>query len=708
MKQAFLYKGEVYTREVDKPKPRNGQVLVQTRVSCISAGTEMSGVRGSGVSLYKRAMENPQKVISMLEIARVRGIKAMKSIIDSARGSNFGSVMGYTAAGVVVESKTRNTQYSVGDRVAVVGTNYANHAEYNTVPENLVIRIPDNVSFEDASTAALGGIAMQGFRQLNPNPGDTVIVMGLGMIGQLVAQILVARGCSVIGIDINNERLELCSKAFGIDTLNGNDGSLVNKVLVSTSGRGADGVVFTAATSSSVPMSNCFKMLRRKGIFVLVGVSGMQIDRDDIYKKELTFKIATSYGPGRYDQSYEEQGYDYPRSFVRFTEQRNIMSYFELLSKGVVNLSKMSREVYSITDANKAYRRLAQPMPPLLSLLSYDGQESDEKQMVSRTIDSLSSALKVGFIGTGSYVKGMHLPNMSALNNEFQVVGLMNRSPIPAMSLATQYHASFYTTDYNRILQDTLIDTIFVCTRHDTHANYAIKALSAGKNVYLEKPAALNEEELHQLTAVASDSNAHFVIGFNRRFSKYARVIKKRLANRKGPVVLSYTMNAGYVPYDIWVQTSVGGGRIIGEGCHIIDLFIYLLGSDVKRVDVNPLSFNKGYYRSRDNVSFSLFYNDGSIATLNYLSNGAKTMPKETLHAYYDGHSLFLNDYMSLFIDGKKVRGVSSPQPDKGQVDILKAFYDNIKKGDKYLIPLYEIELTTRISFEVAAKVAER
>lgn len=707
MKQAFLYKGEVYTREVDKPIPRTGQVLVQTKVSCISAGTEMSGVKGSGVSLYKRALEKPKKVISMLEIARVRGFKAMKSVIISARGSNFGSVMGYSAAGVVVESKACNTKYKAGDRVAVVGTTYANHSEYNTVPENLVIRVPDNVPFEDASTAALGGIAMQGFRQLNPNPGDVVIVMGLGMIGQLVAQILLSRGCSVIGVDISNERLDACSKLYGIETINGNDGSLVNKVLVYTSGRGADGAVFTAATSSSAPMSNCFKMLRRKGVFVLVGVSGMLINREDIYKKELTFKIATSYGPGRYDPSYEEQGNDYPRSFVRFTEQRNIESYLELLSKGEVNLSKMSRIVYPIKESKTAYKRLAQPLPPLLSLLSYDGLDTDEVQLAPKSISLVPGALKVGFIGTGNYVKGMHLPNMSTLSKKYQIVGLMNRSPIPAMSLAAQYNASFYTTDYNRILGESSIDTVFICTRHDSHASYAIKALESGKNVYLEKPAALNEEELHQLMDVALHSKAHFVVGFNRRFSKYARQIKKYITNRKAPVVISYTMNAGYVPYDVWVQTSVGGGRIIGEGCHIIDLFIYLLGPEVRKVEVKPLSFNKSFYRSRDNVSFSLFYKDGSIATLNYLSNGAKTMPKETMHVFFDGHSLFLNDYMSLFIDGKKIRGISSPQPDKGQVDILKAFYQNVKTEGEPLIPLEEIELTTKISFEVAAKIAD-
>ncbi len=707
MRQAFLYKGKVYTREVPAPPIRNGHVLVHTKVSCISAGTEMSGVRSSGVSLIKRAFEKPKKVISMLEIARMRGIKAMKSIIDSARGANFGSVMGYTASGIVVESKANNTVYKKNDRVAVVGTMYANHAEFNSVPENLVVRIPDNVSFEDASTAALGGISMQGVRQLAPAIGDTVVVMGLGLIGQLTVQILKAWGCRVIGIDINDKRLNLASNSYGIEVIRGNDGSLVNKVMVKTSGIGADGVIFTAATMSSVPMSNCFKMLRRKGTFVLVGVSGMTIDREDIYKKELSFKIATSYGPGRYDPIYEEGGIDYPKEYVRFTEQRNIESYLALLSEGKVDLSKLSKEVFSIEDAGKAFERLAKPQPPLLAFLEYDSARPESENIEqSQQKYSDSRKVKVGFIGTGNYVKGMHLPNLASLDDKYQIVGLMNRSPIPAKSLATLYGADYSTTDSNRVINDPNIDLVFVCTRHDTHSKYAIKVLEAGKSVYLEKPAALELNELEGLIKAASDSEGHFIVGFNRRFSKYAKEIKRRIDKRKNPVCISYDMNAGFVPYDIWVQTSVGGGRIIGEGCHIIDLFLYLLGDDVESIDVLPMSFSYGYYRSRDNVSCTLTFKDGSIATLNYLSVGAKTMPKETMHVYYDNHAIVLDDYTSLIVDGKKMRSLTSPQPDKGQVDILKAFFKNMQTNEKHLIPLRQIELNTKITFEIAKKMA--
>ena len=641
----------------------------------------------------------------MLEIAHTRGLKAMQNIIISARGGNYGSPMGYSAAGYIIDSKTKNTQYNQGDRVAIVGTGYANHAELNVVPENLVIKIPNNVSLQDASTAAIGGIAMQGVRQLNATAGDIVVVMGLGLIGQITVQILLAQGCKVIGIDINSHRLQTVKDSYKICTLNGMDDMLLHKINILTNGNGVDGVIFTAATNSSAPMSNCFKMLRRKGTFILVGVSGMTINRDDIYKKELTFKIATSYGPGRYDSEYEEGGNDYPANIIKWTEQRNIESYLELLADNKISLKNLTTATYDIDDANKAFNNLKQPNAPLLSIIEYPKQWSSYKEEKKFNSKKLDSVLNIGFIGTGGYVSGMHLPNISTLPNMFKIEALMNRSAIPAAVLSKQYNTTYYTTNSNTLLSDENVDIVAICTRHDTHAHYAMQALRHGKHVFIEKPAALNIEELNELIETVKDSDRNFLIGYNRRFSKYANEIKNQLKKRQGPIIIDYTMNAGYVPYDSWIQNEIGGGRIIGEGCHIIDLFVYLLGTDIKSISVTPISFQHTYYTPSDNVCCSIYFNDGSVATLNYISIGGKTMSKEYMRVVYGDTIIELDNYKKLSINGKVKSALNSIQPDKGQVDILKVLYKSTIKNTYYPIPLEEIEITSKITFDIANKI---
>ncbi len=643
----------------------------------------------------------------MLEIARTRGIKAMQNIIISARGGNFGSPMGYSAAGYVIDSKAKNTQYKQGEKVAIVGTGYANHAELNVVPENLVIKIPDNVSLQDASTAAIGGIAMQGVRQLNATAGDVVVVMGLGLIGQITVQILLAQGCKVIGIDINSRRLQTVEEAYKIWTLNGIDDMLLHKINILTNGNGVDGVIFTAATNSSVPMSNCFKMLRRKGTFVLVGVSGMTINRDDIYKKELTFKIATSYGPGRYDSEYEEGGNDYPANIVKWTEQRNIESYLGLLAENKISLKNLATAIYDIDDADNAFNKLKQPNAPLLSIIKYQGEWTSYEERKNISSKKCDSVLNIGFIGTGGYVSGMHLPNISTLPHMFKVEALMNRSAIPAAVLAKQYNTTYYTTNSDMLLSDENVDIAAICTRHDTHANYAIQALQHGKHVFVEKPAALNIEELNNLIKTVRNSNKNFLIGYNRRFSKYAKEIKKQLKKRQKPVLIDYTMNAGYVPYDSWIQNEIGGGRIIGEGCHIIDLFVYLLGTDIKSIAVTPISFQQTYYTPSDNVCCSICFNDGSVATLNYISIGGKTMSKESMKVICGDTIIELDDYKKLSINGKVKSALNSIQPDKGQVEILKVLYESTVNNSYYPIPLEEIEITSKITFDIANKIKD-
>lgn len=712
MKQAFLLHGKVVIQNIPIPRLSAGLVLVKTKYSCISAGTEISAVNNTKQSLLKRAITKPALVFRTLRIAKSRGLSVMINNIRSSTGSGYGLPIGYSAAGTVISSKAQHNIYVHDQNVAIVGTLYANHAQYNTVPENLVIPVPQNVSLQDASTAALGGIAMQGVNQLSPKPGEYIVVMGLGLIGQLTVQILLAASCRVIGVDVNEERLLTAKEHYGIQVFNGNDQMLLENVFITTHGNGADGVLFTASTSSDAPMSTCFKMLRKKGRFILVGVSGMNINRDDIYQKELDFKIASSYGPGRYDPDYEEKGIDYPYEYVKLTEKRNIETYFDMLSNGSISLCHLSNQIYNIGNANKAYERLQMQNPPLLSLIEYSSELDEVDANNSRvTLDShktrKAKTVSVGLIGAGNYAKSIQLPNMDSMKSKYYIKAIMNRSAAPAAALATQFGAEYYTVDATDILNDKDVDLVMICTRHDSHSRYAISALNAGKFVFVEKPPALNWEELTELLDAISNHPGKYFVGYNRRYSKYALEIKKKILQRCCPVHIEYTMNAGYIPFDSWVHGDSGGGRIIGEGCHIIDLFQYLVGSSVKSLISMPVVQSNEYYHSDDNVSCLVNFCDGSTAFMSYISIGAKTMPKETMHLTCGDIEFFLDDYRELTASGTRCKRLFSAEPDKGQRNILYAIYDTINGKCDSTIPASEIKTTSEITFAIADSVKD-
>lgn len=703
MKQAFLLKGKVITREISQPLVRPGYILIKTEYSCISAGTELSSLRVSKRNILIQAIQKPRLVFIFLRIGLNRGIRFMINSLISAIGSEFGSNIGYSAVGIVKQVGKDVKGFNIGQRVAVVGTNYANHAEYNCVPINLTIAVPECKPIYSAATAALGGIALQGIRQLQPNPGDTVVVMGLGFIGQLTVQLLKNSGCKVIGIDINNNRLIIAQKSYEIGTINGNDPLMVEKVLMMNNGDGVDGVIFTAATQSSEPMSACFKVLRKKGKFILVGVSGMQINRADIYSKEIDIKIATSYGPGRYDRLYEEKGIDYPYEYVRFTEKRNIQNYLEMLANGRISIEPLSLQIYGIDEASKAYQILQHPDPPMLSLLSYNFEEDknyESKYILRKKQLKSENVIEYALIGAGSYVKGMHLPLLANMKAKFRLKAVMSRSAVPAAGLANQYHAEYYTTNINDILNDRDIKMVMVCTHHDSHAQYAIQSLRAGKDVFVEKPLALNEDELNEIIKTITETNQLLLVGYNRRFSKYIKEIKRWVDKRKTPLFLEYTMNAGYIPYDHWVHDASGGGRVIGEMCHIIDLAQFLIGSKIKKITTNKLKFLKNYYHSEDNVTTTLSFDDGSIAVIHYFSIGSKALQKESMCVCFDGKKIFLNDYTSISSDFTHVRKIKTIDQDKGQKDILDAWYEALKNRVNP-IPLEDIKQTTLVTLNI-------
>lgn len=698
MEQILLKKGTIYTADAPMPQCEEGMVLVRTSYSCISAGTEMSGVNNSAKSPLLKIIESPALISKGLKMLKEKGFK---TTLDAVEGNlDVGTPMGYTASGVVVESGIREIQ--VGDKVACMGVGYANHAGYIAAPRNLVTKIPEGASMQSAATAALGCIAMQGIRQADIKLGDYVVVIGLGILGQLASRMAAAAGATVIATDLDDRRINK-AKEYGIDSvLNGKDDN-VSQVNSITGGNGADTVIITAATTSDKVISDAFNMCRKKGKVVLVGVAGMNLKREDMYKKELSFLISTSYGPGRYDPSYEEGGIDYPYGYVRYTEKRNLESYLRLLAEKKICIDDIIEKVYPASKASEGYEALKlHEDKPLIVLLEYSEKEKEKKDS---HIDNHAyvkperKVLNVALCGAGGFAKGMHLPNLEKMKDKYRLYAVQSRTGANALGIQKRYNAEYSTTDYDQILADPQIDVVMICTRHNLHAQMAIKAMKAGKAVFVEKPMAITEDEIKNVIDIAKETGAPFLVGYNRRFSKYAVQAKKIIDTRVNPLIVNYRMNAGFIPKDHWTQTNEGGGRIVGEGCHIIDLFSYLTGSRVSNVFVNRVSPNTDKILPDDNCVVSIKYEDGSLCTLTYTALGNGQYGKEYCEIFCDGKVITIDDYKQINGFGEKVDEMRSQAPDKGQYEELLNFYESIQNGSKYPISLESMEETSRVSF---------
>ena len=701
MKQVLLKKGTVYTPEIAEPMIQHDMVLVQTVCSCISAGTEMAGVQKAAQNaktpLLQRALSDPELMKKGLKMLRERGLKNTYEAANKTH--EIGTAMGYTASGIVIASGT--SEFCEGDRVACMGAGYANHAGCILVPKNLVARLPDGVSFKEGSTAALGCIAMQGVRRADVTLGEYVVITGMGILGQLAARLAIASGATVIVTDMDVRRLEIAKKAGARYCLSAQD-NVVDAVNRITGGHGADKVIVTAATSSDALLSQAFQMCRRHGRVVLVGVAGMNLKREDMYKKELEFRISTSYGPGRYDTSYEEGGVDYPYDLARFTEKRNLESYLRLLEEKRIGIADIIEKVYPAERANEAYGALKVSKDrPLMVLLEY--AQPEEKTAVHHVIIQKSFAapqgtIRVALCGAGRFAKGIHLPNLQKMKDKYSLYAVQSRTGANAQAIATKYGAKYATTDYNQILQDKDVDMVIICTRPNMHADMAERALRAGKAVFVEKPMALTAEENERVIQAARETGAPLLVGFNRRFSRYIQEVHEIIKNRVDPMIVSYRMNAGFIPLDHWVQSEIGGGRITGEGCHILDVFTYLTGANAQTITVNQISPTTDRVTKTDNCVITVKYEDGSVCTLTYTGQGSKEYGKEFCEIFVDGKVLVVDDYKELRGYGIKTSGLKTAGSEKGQLEELEAFYDAIKNGDGYPIPLWQLEQTTILS----------
>jgi threonine dehydrogenase-like Zn-dependent dehydrogenase len=506
----------------------------------------------------------------------------------------------------VVEVGAQVKDIKIGDRVACAGAGYANHAEYIEVPKNLVVKMPKDLSFKEASTITLGSIALQGVRRAGVKLGENIAIIGMGILGQLVSQMVTVAGARFIAIDLDDRRLTIAQKNGAKYFLNPTKEDIVEETIKITEGYGVDSVIITVATSSKEPLAQAFQMCRKKGRVILVGVVGMEINREDMYKKELDFYISTSYGPGRYDPNYEEKGIDYPYHYVRWTENRNMQEYLKMLSERKIKLDNIIEKVYKIEEATRAYQEFEkEENKPLIVLLKYS---QDLENKINRKVEANSQfklktdKIKVALIGAGSFAKGVHLPNLEKLNNLYDIYAIMSRTGTNAATIARQYKTKYATTDYQEILNDPDVNMVMICTRHNLHAQYSIEAMKKGKAVFVEKPMALNEKGTEEVFKTIQETGMPYLVGFNRRFSKYAVEIKKHIKKRINPMIIDYHMNAGYIPLDHWVHTEEGGGRIIGEGCHIFDLFNYFVDVEIDSISVNSINPKTKNVSSRDNL----------------------------------------------------------------------------------------------------------
>jgi len=699
MKQAVVKKGKVIPQNVPTPNVSKGSVLIKVHYSCISAGTEMTSVNTTKKSLIKRAIDSPDEVKEVLDFIKEKGIQ---KTIQKVRGVlDGGKQTGYSVAGEVIAIGEGVINLQIGDGVAAAGAGIANHAEYVDVPINLVMKMPNELDYKYASTVTMGGIAMQGVRRADLRFGESCVVVGAGILGLLALQMLKLSGVRVIVTDLDEHRLAL-AKELGADLcINPTKEDAVKVSNNFSGGYGVDCVLFTAATSSSKPLSDSFKMCRKKGKVVLVGVVGMEINRGDMYAKELDFQISTSYGPGRYDSNYEEKGLDYPLAYVRWTENRNMTEYLQLLTEGKINIEPLIDAVYGIEKVDEAFASLdTEGQKPIIVLLEYKSSEDNQKvEVKAKPVDK--NVINVGVVGAGNFVTGMHLPNMKKLSSKYSLRAVMSRTGFNADAVAKQFDAAYSTTDFEEIINDKDIDLIMITTRHDSHADYVLRSLKAGKHTFVEKPLAINQEELDKIKTFYNSDVANkpvLMTGFNRRFSQFAVEIKKHTDKRINPFFIQYRMNAGFIPLDSWVHEH--GGRIIGEACHLIDLMTSLTNSKISTISYEKLSPNNDKFSQQDNVSMILKYEDGSVCNIHYFASGSKQISKEYMEVHYDEKTIIMDDYKTLKGLGVSVKAINLSRSNKGQKEELEALYETLKGNTKeWPIALDDMIQTTEATF---------
>lgn len=699
MKQILQNLGTGETEIVSAPAPsvQSGHLLIDTNVSLISSGTERMLVDFGKSGLLAKAQSQPEKVRQVFEKMSTEGIVNTIEAVRSKLGQPI--PLGYSNVGIVRETMANGFQR--GDRVVSNGP----HANVISVPKNLCARIPDGVSDEAASFTVVASIGLQGMRLAQPTLGETFVVTGVGLIGLLTVQMLRAHGCRVLAIDFDQSKLDL-AKQFGAEVCNPGLGEDPVAAGISFSrGYGVDGVIITASTKSNDPITHAARMCRQRGRIVLVGVTGLKIDRGDFYEKELSFQVSCSYGPGRYDASYENEGNDYPIGFVRWTEQRNFEAVLDMMADGSLDVSALISHQVPFDDAIKAYQILSDDTSSLGILLTYDTIDDDrhKQNFIFKDVPKPSADRAVmGFIGAGNYSSRMLIP---AFKKGGAILhGIVSQGGTNAVIHGRKAGFSFATSDPSELISNSDINAVAIVTRHDSHARFVIEALNAGRHVFVEKPLALTHEELENVRAAYAEGDKHLMVGFNRRFAPQVQIMKRLLGAVKVPKSFVMVMNAGAIPANHWTQSqAAGGGRIIGEACHHIDLMRFLAGAPIVSVHARRMGDTDAEAVTEDKASITLGFEDGSFGTIHYLANGGSSFPKERIEVFAAGRTLQLDNFI-------KLRGFNWPRfnrhklwrQDKGQKPCAEAFVKAVEQGGAPPIPATELFEVAQVTIEAA------
>jgi predicted dehydrogenase len=688
--------GKLELLEVPAPVPSAGQVLVRNHFSVVSPGTEKVAMEFARKSLLAKARGRPDLVRQVVRKLAQEGplptYRAVMNRLDAPQP------LGYSSAGVVEAVGDGVQGFAPGDRVACAGAGYANHAEWICVPENLVVLVPDGLSLDKAAFATIGAIAIQGLRVGSPSLGEIAAVIGLGLIGQMAVQLLRANGCRVLGIDLDPQRVEQ-ARAQGAEWVAQPGDDHVAWRAAATDGFGADLALVTAASETSVPIQLAAELCRSKGRIVAVGATAMDLDRRSFYEKELELRMSMSYGPGRYDHRYEELGLDYPISHVRWTENRNLQAFLALAASGSVDPARLDVRTVEFADAEKAYEELAQGERASLALLfRYDPAVTLQRSLTLITpARKAKDEIGLAFVGAGNYAKNVLLPALDGVPG-VQRLHLVTSTGASARRSAESFRFAHCGTDPAQAFADPAVDLVFIATRHDSHAALAEAALRAGKAVWLEKPAALDETQLHSLLAAARETGGFLSIGYNRRFSPHARAIREGFAARRGPLAIHYAVAPGPTPKDSWLtDASIGGGRWVGEICHFVDLCAHFVGAPPTRIFARPLGAKP---ELDDSLVVVLGFGDGSTATIEYLANASSDLPKERIEVSADGRTARCENFRRTRLPAG--RTFKTFNQDKGQAAAVRRIVEAVAAGAASPFDLDEIAAVSRATFACA------
>jgi predicted dehydrogenase/threonine dehydrogenase-like Zn-dependent dehydrogenase len=699
--------GKPFVGEVPVPALQRGRVLVRTVASLISAGTERASVELVSKGLLQEARQRPDLVKAVVAKVKSEGLlNTFASVRDKMAASQS---LGYSAAGIVVEVAEDVTEFHVGDRVACAGVGFASHAEVLSVPRNLCVHLPEQVSFEAGAFGTLGAIALQGVRLAEPTLGESIVVIGLGLVGQLTVQLLKANGCRVFGLDLDPARVALAME-LGADraVVSGEDAA--SEIDKWTRSRGADAVLITAATDSNQPVELAARVSRLKGRVIVVGMTGLDIPRQPFFSRELKLIISMSYGPGRYDPDYEERGHDYPLPYVRWTEKRNIESFLELINDGRVNVEKLTTHRFSIEEAERAYDLISgdSSEPYLGVVLNYDPEREIVRRVpLASPVRRAERSIRIGVIGAGGYVPAMLLPHFKSEGGEFR--SIVTATGVSAHDVGKRFGFTQAVSSADEVLDDPEINLVVIGTRHDSHADLARRALERNKHVFVEKPLALDDDQLDQVLEAAANSTGHLMVGFNRRFSPLARQAKDFFADGNTPLSILYRVNAGRIPKEHWIQDPIdGGGRIVGEVCHFVDLMQFLTGSEPVSVFAEAISSKSDKTVDADSVFINLRFSDGSNGCIAYLAEGDKSLSKERVEVFGGSRTFVLDDYRraTLHKNGREDQTTLKAQ-DKGQQAQVHQICASVLQGTEAPIRVNELAATTRATFRILDSLRE-